>query len=123
MEENNQPFAATRLHTRFLAACFAFLLALSMGCGISVAALADDFEDLDSPVQDSLILGQEEVAARTLPAKPVGRIPADVAARVRALDDLSASVASTPSYDYVPYIQRNGGRPCAIHPTGPPLRA
>lgn len=122
MEQSAEAPTPTNVHSRFVAVCLAVFLAISMGCGIGAAALADGFEDLDSAVQDALVLAQEESAASMMPAKPVNRVRRDTVRARSGGDDLIPVAASKPRPDQVPYVHRNGGMPRAINPTGPPLR-
>jgi hypothetical protein len=123
MEQGTETVLTTKPRTRFFAVCFAVFLAISMGCGIGAAAFADGFEDLDTAVQDSLVLVQEKSSVSTMPAKPAIRVRFDLVCFRSAGDDPFGAVASTPRPDQIPYIHRNGGMPRAINPTGPPLHA
>jgi hypothetical protein len=122
MQTGAETIVEAKPHTRFLAVCFALLLAAAMACGIGAAALADDFEDLNSRPQDSFVLVQEESLARTMPARNIDHAGADVV-RGSLPDVALITGASAPRDDQVNFTLRNAGKPRAIHPTGPPLRA
>ena len=122
MREGAEIRVKTKPYVRLLAIGLACLFAVSMACGVGAAALADDFEDLDSSVPESAVVAVARASEQTVRvAQPGGKqVAAESRDRFVPLIAASSSVGRVTAEGQQAFALFNGGIPRTRDPTGPP---
>jgi hypothetical protein len=119
----NKDFDAVEERTLFRRICTAvtaLILVVLLGFGGDSVALVAEAVDADASALEAISLTEEHSVVRIAPRTRTQTKNEDC--MQLWLEPSSAQVRSIPAEGQVAFALMNGGRPRALHPTGPPLR-
>ena len=108
------------LFRRIYTAVTALILVVLLGFGGDSVALVAEAADADSGALEVISLTEEHSVVRIAPRTKTQTKNEDYAQSL--LEPSSSQVRAIPAEGQVAFALMNGGRPRALHPTGPPLR-
>jgi len=118
----NRDFDTIEEKTLFRRVCTtitALILVVLLGFGSDAVALVSQAADADSGALESVSLTQEQSVLRVAPRTRTQTKNEDIASPWQELS--SPQVCAIAAEGQVAFAIMNGGRPTALHPTGPPV--